>query len=71
MDCMEGSECEIWERMGGGVVWCGVDEKSRGRGKEGCALHISPRVWKGIETYSWKGSRIVWAVWKIGMVKYV
>ena len=22
------------------VVWCGVDEKSKGRGKEGCALNV-------------------------------
>ena len=33
MDCMEGSECELWEGMKGGVVWCGIDEKIRGRGK--------------------------------------
>ena len=53
---------------GSSMVW---GRQSRGRGKEGCALLFSPREWKGIETNSWKGSRIVWAVWKIGMVKYV
>ncbi len=52
------------------MVWCGVDEKSRGRGREGCALLFAPRVWKGIEAHGWKGSRIVWAVGKIGIVKY-
>ncbi len=51
--------------------WSGVDEESRGRGKEGCALLLSPRVWKGIKVHGWRGSRIVWAVGKIGIVKYV
>ncbi len=69
-ECLGANECEIWEGMEGGVVWCGVDEKSRGRGKEGCALLFAPRVWKGIEVHEWKGSRIVWAVGKIGIVKY-
>ncbi len=52
------------------MVWCGVDEKSRGKGKEGCARLFAPRVWKGIEAHGWKGSRIVCAVGKIGIVKY-
>ena len=44
-------------------------ESYRDRGKEGCVL-LSPRAWKGIETHEWKESRIVWAVGKIGIVKY-
>ena len=32
--------------MEGGVEWCGMDEKSMGRGKEGCALLISLRIWE-------------------------
>ncbi len=48
----------------------GIDEKSRGRGKEGCALLLSPRVWEGIEEQGWRGSRKVWAVGKIGIVRY-
>ncbi len=70
MECVGGNECEIWEGMEGGVVWHGVDEKSRGRGKEGCALLLSPRVWKGIEAHGWRGSKIVWAVGKLGIVNY-
>ena len=65
-----GNDCELWEGMEGGVVWCGVDEKSKGRGREGCALLMSPRVWESTEVHGWKGSRIVWAVGKIGIVKY-
>ena len=42
----------------------GVNEESKGRGKEGCALLMSPKVWEGIKAHEWKGSR------KVGMVKY-
>ena len=35
---------EVLEEMEGGVVWWGVDEKSKGRGKEGCELLVSPRI---------------------------
>ena len=52
VECMEGNEFEIWEGMEG-VVWCGVGEKSRCRGKEGCAF-LSPGVWKGREAHGWK-----------------
>ena len=48
------------EGLEGRVVCCGVDEKSKRREKEGCALLMSPRIWQGIETHGWKGSRIVW-----------
>ena len=48
MDCAMGSESEVWEGMEGGVMWCGVDEKSKERGKEGCALQMSLRIWQGI-----------------------
>ncbi len=50
----------------GGVVWTGIE---KGRGKEGCAIMVSPRVWKGIDVRGWIGSRIVWMTGKIGMVK--
>ena len=38
--------------------------------REGCALLMSPRIWQGIEEHGLKGSRIVWAVGKIGIVKF-
>ncbi|KAK4327054.1 hypothetical protein Pmani_002500 [Petrolisthes manimaculis] len=56
--------------MEGGVAWTGMDEKSKGRGKEGCALLVSGRVWKGIDGHGRKGTRIVWMTGKIGIVKY-
>ena len=31
IDSMMRSENEVWEAMEGGVVWCGVNEKSKGR----------------------------------------
>ncbi|MCP5003018.1 MAG: hypothetical protein GY941_03575 [Planctomycetes bacterium] len=67
-----GSECEnmTWEGMKGGVVWTGLDEGYKGRGKEGCALLVSERVWKGMNDYGWMGSRLVWMTGKIGIVKY-
>ncbi len=46
------------------MVWCGMNERSRGRGKEGRALLLSQRVWEGIEAHGWRGSRIMWAVGK-------
>ena len=49
IDCMIESESEVWEGMEGGMVWCGVDDKSKGRVKEGCALLMSHRVWEGVE----------------------
>ncbi len=68
VECLGGNECLIWEGMEGGVVWCGGDEKSRDRGKEGWALLLFPRVWESIEVHGWRGSRRVWAVGKIGIV---
>ena len=65
-----GNECKIWEGMDGGVVWTGLDEGYKGRGKEGCAILLSPRVWKGKTEHGWNGSRIVWVKGKIGIVKY-
>ena len=41
IDCMMGSESEVWEGMEGRVVLCGVDVKSKGIGKEGYALLMS------------------------------
>ena len=65
-----GSESEVWEGMEGRVVWCGVDDKSKGRV---CSPKVSKgtRVWEGIEAHGWKASRIVWRAVKIGIVKYV
>ena len=31
---------------------------------------MSPRVWEGIKAHGWKGSKIVWAVGKVGIMKY-
>ena len=39
--CAMGSKSEVWEEMEGGVIWCGVYDKSKGRGKEGCAFYVS------------------------------
>ncbi len=38
------------------MVWSGMEEGSRGRGKEGCALLMSERMWKGLEDCRWKGT---------------
>ena len=51
-------------------MWRRVNANNKGRGKEGCALQISPRIWHGIEAHGCKWSKIVWAVRKIGIVKY-
>ena len=69
-DCRRGNECMMWEGLEGGVVWSGMAVDSKGRGREGCALLLSPRVWEGIEDQGWEGSRIVWATGKVGIVKY-
>lgn len=58
-----------WEGMKERVMQCGTVEKSR-REKEERAHILSTRVWKGIEAHRWKGSRTVWTVGKIGIVKY-
>ncbi len=50
------------------MIWAG---RERGRGKEGCALRVSPRVWAGTDEFGWFGSRIVWVTGKTGMVKCV
>lgn len=57
-------------RLESGFVWVGLDEEIKGRGKEGCAFLVSPRVWKRVDGHVWKGSRIVWVEGKIGTVKY-
>lgn len=36
-----GREKEMWEGMVGGVKGVGVDEKSKGRVKEGCLFMVS------------------------------
>ena len=71
--CMVGNESEVWEGMEGGVVWCGVDEKGKGREKEGCVCtpNVSEDMTKHAGTvHGWKGSRILCKVGKVGIVKY-
>lgn len=34
-----------------GVLHCCVDAKCKGRGKKGCTLLMSPRVWEDIEAW--------------------
>ena len=68
--CGVGSECGRWEGMVGGAVWMGLDDGYRGRGKEGCAILMSERVWKCVTDYGWKGSRIVWVKCKLGIIRY-
>ena len=75
MECMTDSESEVWEGMEGGIMWrdemwCAVDEKSKGKGKEGCALLMSCRIWEGIKAHGRNGSWIVSTVDKVGTVKY-
>ena len=70
MDCAMRSESEVLEGMKRGLVWCGVDNKSKKRGEEGCVLLISPRVWEGIKAHGWKSSSIVWIIGKIGKMKH-
>lgn len=55
---MKGNKCEVWEGMEGGVVWCGVDARGKGKGKGGSILLMSPAIWEGIEGYRWNGSLI-------------
>ncbi len=56
----------LWEGLERGVIWVGIE---RGRGKVGCALMVSTRVWARMDEYGWFGSRIVWMTVKTGMVK--
>ncbi len=79
-ECKMGSEFGVWEGMEGrsgafGRVWRGevvrsvIKEGSREIGKEGCTLLMSEQIWKGLEECRWKGTRIVWAKTKVGIVK--
>ncbi len=49
LECKADSECGVWEGMEGGVVWSGIKEGSRGRGKERCGILLSKRMWEGLE----------------------
>ena len=69
-ECKRGEGGGLWEGMEGGAVWAGLEETYKGKAKEGCAILVSERVWKGVTDYGWKGSRIVWVKGKIGIVKY-
>ena len=48
VECVEGNECVMWEGRKGGVVWCGAVDNSRGTGKEGCVLLLSPSLGYGM-----------------------
>lgn len=39
----------IWGSMEGDVIWAGVDEECDRRGKEGIAILVPPKVWRGVE----------------------
>ena len=69
MDYTIRNESEVCEGVDGEMVWCGVKEKKT-KGRESCVFLTSPRVWEGIEAHGWKGSRIMWVVEKVGIVKY-
>ena len=60
----------MWRNLKGGCVWAGRDEMERGRGKEGCAVLVSERVWKGVTESGNIGSRGVWIKGKVGLLKY-
>ena len=50
------------------MVW--GEQESRSRGKEGCALHLSPLGWEDIEAHRQNRSIIVRVVEKTAIVKY-
>ena len=66
-ECKRGDSGGLWEGMEGGAVWTGLEESYKGKAKEGCAILVCERVWKGVTDYGWKGSRIVWMKGKIGV----
>ncbi len=41
VDGRDEDEGGLWEGLEGGVIWSGIE---KGRGREGCALVVSPRV---------------------------
>ena len=55
LECKAGGKCGVWEGMEGGVIWSGMKEGGGGRGKEGCALLMSERMWKGLEDWGRSG----------------
>ena len=63
-------ECELWRNLTGGCVWSGRGEEEKGRGREGCAIVMSERVWKGVTESGDIGARGVWVKGKMGVVKY-
>jgi len=68
----EGDESnKLWEGLEGAVVWSGLSESYKGRGKEGVAIVVSSRVNSGVSDWGFCGTRIVWIMGKIGLVKYV
>ncbi|KAK3881606.1 hypothetical protein Pcinc_013952 [Petrolisthes cinctipes] len=69
-ECEAGGESVMWEGMEGGVVWTGMSEKCKGRGREWCAVLVAPRVWKRVDGHGWCGTRVAWMTGKIGLIKY-
>ena len=41
-----------------------------GDGRSGVDEKIFTMIWQGIKAHGWKGSRAVWTVGKVGIVKY-
>ena len=65
-----GNGSELWSGLKGGCVWAGRNMNEKGRGKEGCAIMMSERVWNGVTESGNFGPRGVWVKGKIGIVKY-
>merc|ERR1711915_910071 len=65
-----GNGSELWSGLKGGCVWAGRNMNEKGRGKEGCAIMMSERVWNGVTESGNFGPRGVWVKAKIGIVKY-
>ena len=58
-----------WKKEWCGVV-CSIENKTKERGKERFTLLMSSKICESIETHGWKESKIVWAIVKVGIVKY-
>ncbi|WP_435316565.1 hypothetical protein, partial [Klebsiella pneumoniae] len=59
-----------WKGLEGGCVWSGIGEGERGRAREGCAILMSERMWKGVTESGNIGARGVWVKAKVGLIKY-
>lgn len=66
MNGREEDKVGLWEGLEEGLAWTEIE---KGRGREGCTLMVSPRVWTGMDGNKWCRSGIVWMMSKLGMVK--